>query len=213
MNRRDEVMEAGAAPPSLQALTEALRRLPGVGPKTAQRMALHLLQHDRPGADLLGQALLKAVSLVQHCSACNTFTESDLCTVCASHSRDRSQLCVVESPSDLLAVEQSHAYRGLYFVLMGHLSPLDGIGPKDIHLDRLMSRIAQEEVKEVVIATNFTPEGEATAHAIDMLVKSKDFAQAKKVSRLARGVPVGAELEYIDLGTLAQALRDRKHVD
>lgn len=201
------------APHALEALTEALRRLPGVGPKTAQRMAMHLLQHDRPGAELLGQALAHAVAVIQHCRQCNTFTEEEICQVCASPSRDRSQLCVVESPSDLLAVEQSHAFRGLYFVLMGHLSPLDGVGPREIHLDRLIQRVADPEVKEVVIATNFTPEGEATAHAIETLLKSKGMADTRKVSRLARGVPVGGELEYIDLGTIAQAVRDRRRVE
>jgi recombination protein RecR len=206
------VSELPATPHAIDALTDALKRLPGVGPKTAQRMAMHLLQHDRVGAEQLGQSLLHAVSAVQHCRQCNTFTEEDICRVCASATRDRSQLCVVESPSDLLAVEQSHAWRGLYFVLMGRISPLDGVGPKEIHLDRLIARVADEEVKEVVIATNFTPEGEATAHAIETLLKSKGLAETKKVARLARGVPVGGELEYIDLGTIAQAVRDRRRL-
>ncbi|WVN41310.1 recombination mediator RecR [beta proteobacterium MWH-UniP1] len=204
--------ELPATPHAIDALTEALRRLPGVGPKTAQRMAMHLLQHDRSGAELLGQSLLHAVSAIQHCRQCNTFTEEEVCQVCVSPSRDRSQLCVVESPSDLLAVEQSHAWRGLYFVLMGHISPLDGIGPKEIHLDRLIARVADEEVKEIVIATNFTPEGEATAHAIESLLKSRGLTEQKKIARLARGVPVGGELEYIDLGTIAQAMRDRRRL-
>lgn len=204
--------ELPATPHAIDALTEALRRLPGVGPKTAQRMAMHLLQHDRTGAELLGQSLLHAVSSIRHCQRCNTFTEEDICQVCASPSRDRSQLCVVESPSDLLAVEQSHAWRGLYFVLMGRISPLDGIGPKEIHLDRLIARVADEEVKEIVIATNFTPEGEATAHAIESLLKSRGLTEQKKIARLARGVPVGGELEYIDLGTIAQAMRDRRRL-
>ncbi len=201
-----------ATPHALDHLTECLRRLPGVGPKTAQRMAMHLLQHDRGGAEQLGQSLLHAVSAIRHCAQCNTFTEDEVCGVCASSTRDRSQLCVVESPADLLAVEQSHAWRGLYFVLMGRLSPLDGIGPKDIHLDRLLARIADPEVKEVVIATNFTPEGEATAHAIETVLKSKGLESQKKIARLARGVPVGGELEYIDLGTIAQAMRDRRRI-
>lgn len=199
-----------ATPHALDALTEALRRLPGVGPKTAQRMAMHLLQHDPSGAELLGQSLLHAVTAIRHCRECNTFTEEELCQVCADSGRDRSQLCVVESPSDLLAVEQSHAWRGLYFVLMGRISPMEGIGPLEIHLDRLVARVASDEVKEVVIATNFTPEGEATAHAIESLLKSKGLYAQKKVSRLARGVPVGGELEYIDLGTIAQAVRERR---
>ncbi|MBU3723968.1 MAG: recombination protein RecR [Burkholderiaceae bacterium] len=197
-------------PHALDALTEALRRLPGVGPKTAQRMAMHLLQHDPSGAEILGQSLLHAVAAIRHCRECNTFTEDELCQVCADQGRDRSQLCVVESPSDLLAVEQSHAWRGLYFVLMGRISPLDGIGPREIHLDRLVARVTSDEVKEVVIATNFTPEGEATAHAIESLLKSKGLYEQKRVSRLARGVPVGGELEYIDLGTIAQAVRERR---
>jgi recombination protein RecR len=197
-------------PHALEALTQALRRLPGVGPKTAQRMAMHLLQHDRAGAQELGKSLLHAADTIHHCVQCNTFTEQELCDVCASTSRDNSMLCVVESPADLLAIEQSHAWRGLYFVLMGRLSPLDGIGPKDIHLDRLMQRIASDDVKEIVIATNFTPEGEATAHAIESLMKTHGLHNKKKVSRLARGVPVGGELEYIDLGTIAQAMRDRR---
>jgi recombination protein RecR len=203
-----------ATPHALDALTEALRRLPGIGPKTAQRLALHLLQHDRAGAELLGQALLHAVQSIQHCCQCNTFTEEQICQICASLERDPSQLCVVESPSDLLAVEQSHAWRGLYFVLMGKLSPLDGIGPKEIHLDRLVARVANDEVREVVIATNFTPEGEATAHAIETLLRSKGLVDesSRRISRLARGVPVGGELEYIDLGTIAQAMRDRKKI-
>jgi recombination protein RecR len=215
MNKRPDglgAFDAIASPQSLHVLTDALRRLPGVGPKTAQRMAMHLLQHDRPGAEQLGRALIDAVENIQHCSSCNTFTEVETCPVCVSSLRDRSQICVVESPSDLLAVEQSHAYRGLYFVLMGHLSPLDGVGPREIHLDRLVARVGHEEVKEVVIATNFTPEGEATAHAIESLLKSKGLSAQKKVSRLARGVPVGGELEYIDLGTIAQALRDRRRM-
>lgn len=212
MNSGLNASDALHSPQSLLALTEALRRLPGVGPKTAQRMAIHLLQHDRLGAEQLGQALIQAVETIKHCVACNTFTEDETCPVCISPARDRSQICVVESPSDLLAVEQSHAYKGLYFVLMGHLSPLDGVGPREIHLDRLLVRIAQPEVREVVIATNFTPEGEATAHAIETLLKTKGLADDRKVSRLARGVPVGGELEYIDLGTIAQALRDRRNV-
>jgi recombination protein RecR len=197
-------------PHALEALTQALRRLPGVGPKTAQRMAMHLLQHDRVGAQELGKSLLHAADTIHHCMQCNTFTEQELCDVCASTSRDTSLLCVVESPADLLAIEQSHAWKGVYFVLMGRLSPLDGIGPKDIHLDRLLQRIASDEVKEIVIATNFTPEGEATAHAIESLMKTRGLHDHKKVSRLARGVPVGGELEYIDLGTIAQAMRDRR---
>jgi recombination protein RecR len=202
-----------AAPPgareplsSLDQLTAALRCLPGVGPKAAQRMALHLLQHDREGALRLARALDQAAQAVRHCERCNTFTEDTVCALCRSARRDPALLCVVETPADLLMVEQTHAYSGLYFVLMGRLSPLDGIGPKEIHLDRLLRRATDGVVSEVVLATNFTNEGEATAHYVGELL----LARGLKVSRLARGVPVGGELEYVDAGTLAQALRERR---
>ena len=191
---------------SLEELTQALRCLPGVGPKAAQRMALHLLQHDREGAQRLSRALAGATQSIQHCERCNTFTEDDVCALCRSPKRDPSQLCVVETPADLMMVEHSQAYSGLYFVLMGRLSPLDGIGPKEIHLDRLLKRATDGIVKEAILATNFTNEGEATAHYIGELLRSRGLA----VSRLARGVPVGGELEYVDAGTLAQALRERR---
>ena len=193
---------------SLDDLARALRCLPGVGPKAAQRMALHLLQHDREGGRALARALLHATERVRHCERCNTFTEEDVCALCRSGKRDPSQLCVVETPADLLTMEQTHAYAGLYFVLMGRLSPLDGIGPKEIRLDRLIRRATDGVVREVILATNFTNEGEATAHTIAELLASRGLA----VSRLARGVPVGGELEYVDAGTLAQALRDRRSV-
>ncbi len=193
-------------PSSLDALVEGLRRLPGVGPKSAQRIAYHLLQHDRDGAAQLGTALTRAVAAIRHCASCNTFTENALCDVCTSDRRDRALLCVVETPADQLMIEQTLTYRGLYFVLMGRLSPLDGIGPKDIHLDRLLQRAADGIVREVVLATNFTNEGEATAHTIGELLKGRGLA----VTRLARGVPVGGELEYVDVGTIAQAVRDRR---
>ncbi len=191
---------------SLDALVEGLRRLPGVGPKSAQRIAYHLLQHDRDGAAQLGAALTRAVEAVHHCAMCNTFTEHELCDVCSSDRRDRALLCVVETPADQLMIEQTLTYRGLYFVLMGRLSPLDGIGPKDIHLDRLLRRAADGTVREVILATNFTNEGEATAHTIGELLKGRGLA----VTRLARGVPVGGELEYVDVGTIAQAVLDRR---
>ncbi len=197
-------------PHALRALTEALRRLPGIGPRTAQRMALHLLQHDRQGAQMLGDALMGAVASIRHCVRCNTFTEDEACGLCISPHRDASQLCVVESPADLLAIEQSQAWKGLYFVLMGRISPLDGVGPREIHLDRLLARISSDEVREIVIATNFTPEGEATAHAIETLLRARGLDTGRRVARLARGVPAGGELEYIDLGTIAQAMRDRR---
>jgi recombination protein RecR len=195
---------------ALQRLVQGLRVLPGVGPKSAQRMAFHLLQHDRNGAALLGQSLLDAVNHIHHCSLCNTFSEMDICTTCADDRRDPSILCVVETPADQLMVEQTLTYKGLYFVLMGRLSPLDGLGPNEIHLDRLIERVekSKEPVSEVVLATNFTSEGEATAHYIGEMMKSRGI----KVSRIARGVPVGGELEYVDASTLARAMMDRKSV-
>nr|WP_277623986.1 recombination mediator RecR [Undibacterium sp. TS12] len=187
-------------------MSEALRRLPGVGPKSAQRMAYHLLQHDREGAAILGIALTHAVERIQHCASCNTFTESEVCETCQDAARDSSLLCVVETPSDQMMIEQTMTYKGLYFVLMGRLSPLDGIGPKDIHLEKLISRATDGVVQEVVLATNFTNEGEATAHYISENLKARGL----KVSRLARGVPVGGELEYVDAGTIARAMLDRR---
>lgn len=191
---------------SLDFLTESLRRLPGIGPKSAQRLAYHLLQHDRDGAAMLGRALMQAVEQIHHCEKCNTFTESEICETCANPERDASLLCVVETPGDQLMIEQTLTYKGLYFVLMGRLSPLDGIGPKDLHLDRLIARATDGEVKEVVLATNFTNEGEATAHYISETLKARGLG----VSRLARGVPVGGELEYVDAGTIARAMLDRR---
>ncbi|MFP5411907.1 recombination mediator RecR [Zeimonas arvi] len=196
------------APAPLEALTEALRRLPGVGARSAQRFAYHLLQHDREGAALLARALSEAVTRIRHCSRCNTFTELEVCETCSSPRRDPSQLCVVETPADQLMVEQTMAYNGLYFVLMGRLSPLDGIGPKQIGLARLLERAADPALREVILATNFTQEGEATAHYIGELLRARGL----KVSRLARGVPVGSELEYVDPSTIAQAMRDRRSV-
>jgi recombination protein RecR len=194
------------SPTGLDALAKALRCLPGVGPKAAQRMALHLLQHDRDGARRLAAALAHAAAHVRHCERCNTFTEDALCALCRSGKRDPALLCVVETPADLLMVESTHAYSGLYFVLMGRLSPLDGIGPKEIRLERLIRRATDGVVREVVLATNFTNEGEATAHYIGELLSTRGLA----VTRLARGVPVGGELEYVDSGTLAEALRERR---
>jgi recombination protein RecR len=192
----------------LDELVKALRCLPGVGPKAAQRMAFHLLQYDRGGAAKLSDALRQAIEIVRHCERCNTFTEDRLCALCSSPRRDAGLLCVVESPADLLMVEQTHAYGGLYFVLMGRLSPLDGLGPKEIHLDRLLKRATDGQVREVIVATNFTNEGEATAHYVSQLLRAKGLS----VTRLARGVPVGGELEYVDSGTLAQALRERRAI-
>jgi recombination protein RecR len=193
---------------SLDALARALRCLPGVGPRAAQRMALHLLQHDRDGARALADALVHAAQAVRHCERCNTFTEDTVCALCRSGKRDPALLCVVETPADLATVELTHAYTGLYFVLMGRLSPLDGIGPREIRLDRLLKRATDGVVREVILATNFTNEGEATAHYVAEMLAARGLA----VSRLARGVPVGGELEYVDAGTLAQALRDRRAI-
>lgn len=195
-----------AASASLQALTDALRRLPGVGAKSASRMAYHLLQHDREGAQFLARALQQAASQVRHCRLCNTLTEDEVCSTCRDVARDRSKLCVIETPADEAALERTGAYKGLYFVLMGKLSPLDGIGPRDIGLARLFERAEDGVVQEVILATNFTGEGEATAHVISERLKARGLA----VTRLARGVPVGSELEYVDLGTIAHALVDRR---
>lgn len=191
---------------ALNALIEALRRLPGVGVKSASRMAFHLLQHDRAGAQVLAQALQQAVTQIRHCSLCHTFTEGEVCATCLDPRRDRSKLCVVETPADQAAVERTGAFKGLYFVLMGKLSPLDGIGPKDIGLAKLFARATDGEVQEVILATNFTAEGEATAHVIGEALKARGL----NVTRLARGVPAGSELEYVDLGTIAHALVDRR---
>jgi recombination protein RecR len=195
-------------PVALEHLISALRVLPGVGPKSAARMAYHLLQRDRRGAEQLAGALNHALTHLHHCRLCNNFSEAEVCEVCASARRDKRQLAVVEMPTDFNMMEATQSYTGLYFVLMGRLSPLDGIGPREIHLDRLINRALDGVVEEVILATNFTPEGEATAHTIGELLKARGL----KVSRLARGVPVGGELEYVDSGTLAQAVRDRRAV-
>jgi len=172
-------------------------------------MALHLLQHDRDGALRLARALEQATRMIRNCERCNTFTEDEVCALCRSTRRDATLLCVVETPADLMMVEQSQAYGGLYFVLMGRLSPLDGIGPRELHLERLLRRATDGIVREAILATNFTNEGEATAHYIAELLRARGLA----VSRLARGVPVGGELEYVDPGTLAQAMRERRVVE
>ena len=192
----------------LERLVEALRVLPGVGPRSAQRMAYHLLQHDRAGAEQLAQALAGALSTVRRCARCHNFTEEEVCALCRSPRRDASLLCVVETPADLAVVEQTLSYSGMYFVLMGRLSPLDGVGARDIGLDRLLARATDGEVQEVILATNFTNEGEATAHYIAEMLRARDI----KVSRIARGVPLGGELEYVDAGTISQALLDRRNI-
>ena len=191
---------------ALDALIQALRRLPGVGVKSASRMAFHLLQHDRPGAQALSAALAHAVQHTRHCERCHSFTEELVCALCQDPRRDSTQLCVVENPSDQSALERTGAYKGLYFVLMGRLSPLDGIGPHDIGLKKLFERALDGVVREVILATNFTAEGEATAHVISEGLKSRGLTP----TRLARGVPIGSELEYVDLGTIAHALVDRR---
>jgi len=196
---------------SLELLVQALRKLPGVGVKSAQRMAFHLLQHDRPGALQLATALQHACQHVGHCQLCHTFTEEDICPTCRDPRRDRSLLCVLENPADQAALERTGAYKGMYFVLMGKLSPLDGVGPKEIGMQKLLDRVdtlvdGVREVREVILATNFTAEGETTSHVISQALK----ARGVQVTRLARGVPVGSELEYVDLGTIAHALVDRR---
>ncbi|HQT26218.1 MAG TPA: recombination mediator RecR [Burkholderiales bacterium] len=192
----------------LDELVESLRCLPGIGPKSAQRMAYHLLQHDHAGASRLAAALTRSIEKLRHCEKCNSFTEDEICGLCRSPSRDHGLLCVVEMPQDLLMMEQAQCYSGLYFVLMGRISPLDGIGPREIRLDRLLNRARDGVVKEVVLATNFTVEGEATAHYIGELLKESGI----RVSRIARGVPAGGELEHVDSGTLAQAVFERRQV-
>ena len=201
----------GEALPSakgLDRLIQALRVLPGVGPRSAQRIAYHLLQRDREGAQALADSLEAALATVRRCARCQNFTEDEICSLCRSPRRDASLLCVVETPADLAMVEQTLSYSGLYFVLLGRLSPLDGVGPHDIGLDRLIERASDGEVQEVILATNFTNEGEATAHYIAEMLRSRSI----KVSRIARGVPLGGELEYVDAGTISQALLDRRGI-
>lgn len=193
---------------AIEALKEALRRLPGVGPKSAQRMALHLLERDREGARLIADSLRYAIEHVRHCRRCNNFSELELCALCDSPRRDSSLLCIVESPADMMSLEQSATYNGLYFVLMGHLSPLDGIGPEQLGVARLEALLDVDPVKEVILATNLTVEGEATAHYLGELLRARGI----RATRIAHGVPVGGELEYIDRGTLARALSGRREI-
>lgn len=194
---------------ALDALVHALQKLPGVGAKSASRMAFHLLQHDREAARQLALALSQATDRMRHCQLCHTFTEHSVCSTCADPQRDRSLLCVVETPADQAALERTGVYRGLYFVLMGRLSPLSGIGPSDIGIERLLQRLGSEQgqsVQELVIASSFTAEGEATAHVIGQLLKGLGL----RITRLSRGVPIGSELEFVDLGTIAHAFADRR---
>lgn len=195
-------------PRAVEDLKIALKRLPGVGPKSAQRMAFHLLERDRDGAQLIGNAIGAALAAISHCSRCNNFSEREVCDICASKKRDATRLCVVETPADLEAIEQASAYRGMYFVLMGRLSPLDDIGPAQLGIERLLKLIKSSAVEEVIIATNLTVEGQATADfIIDLLQKLK-----VRITRLARGMPMGGELEYMDPGTLTQAFSDRREI-
>ena len=195
-------------PPALEQLIDSLRCLPGVGPKSALRMAYYLLQRDRKGAAKLGNSLENALQALGHCTLCNNFSETPVCPLCASDKREQSQLCVIEMPTDLMMMEQTHSYSGMYFVLMGRLSPLDGIGPKEINLDKLIKRAQDGVIKEVILATNYTVEGEATAHYISELLKTRGIT----VSRIARGLPMGGEIEYVDSGTLSMALLGRKQL-
>ena len=192
--------------PLVNQLIEALRCLPSVGPKSAQRMAYYLLERDRSGAEKLSAVLAKAAREVGHCEQCRSLSEQKVCDICMSSNRDRTLLCIVETPSDVQVIEQSTNFKGLFFVLMGHLSPLDGIGPEDIGLGLLAKRLDQGEIKEVVLATNFTVEGEATAHYISEMVNSRNII----ASRIAHGVPVGGELEYVNSSTLSHAFSGRQ---
>jgi recombination protein RecR len=192
--------------PALEGLVEALRLLPGVGVKSAQRMAFHLLQHNRDGAERLAHALLGAVQHIHHCERCHTFTDAAVCSTCLDPRRDPALLCVLETPADQAALERSGSFKGLYFVLMGRISPLDGVGASDIGVARLLERAADGVVQEVILATGFTAEGEVTAHALSQALRARGIT----VTRLARGVPAGSELEYVDLGTIAHAVGDRR---
>jgi recombination protein RecR len=197
-----------ADPRSVEGLKQALQRLPGVGPKSAQRMAFHLLERDREGAYQIGEAIRHALSNVNHCNRCNNFSESELCPICSSSKRESGILCVVETPADLEAIEQAGIYHGMYFVLMGHLSPLDNIGPDQLGIEQLIKLVDAGEIKEAILATNLTLEGQATGDFLLDLLQSKSIS----VTRLARGMPMGGELEYMDSGTLHQAFSDRRSV-
>ncbi len=193
-------------PEPLKALIDALRRLPSVGVRSARRMAYHLLQHDQAGAEQLSRALANAIHDLRHCTRCNGFSEDEVCATCSNPKRDPAVLCVVETPADQNMIESSHGYRGLYYVLMGRLAPLEGVGPNELQFDRLIRRATDGVVQEVILATNFTAEGETTAHYLSELLS----AQGLSVTRLARGVPAGSELEYVDAGTIAWALMERR---
>ena len=195
--------------PLLQQLIQALQCLPGVGIKSAQRMAFYLLDRDRDGANRLSQALEQASRLIEHCELCRMLTEETRCSICLSDRRDAAKLCVVETPADVIALEQSGAYRGRYFVLMGHLSPIDGIGPKELGIDLLERRLAEESIAEIILATSVTVEGDATAHIIAAIAQELSI----QASRIAYGVPMGGELEFVDSGTLSRAMSGRRDIE
>jgi len=195
--------------PLLQQLIQALQCLPGVGIKSAQRMAFYLLDRDRDGANRLSQALEQGCRLIEHCELCRMLTEETRCSICVSDRRDVAQLCVVETPADVIALEQTGAYRGRYFVLMGHLSPIDGIGPKELGIDLLERRLAEESIAEIILATSVTVEGDATAHIIAAIAQELSI----KASRIAYGVPMGGELEFVDSGTLSRAMSGRRDIE
>jgi len=192
----------------LENLVDALKILPGVGPKSALRMTYFLLQRNRQGAQNISESISSALEQLMHCELCNNFSEKPQCSICLSSKRDKDTICIVEMPTDLLMLEETHSYNGLYFVLMGRLSPLDGIGPNEIHLSKLIRRIKNSNIKEIILATNFTVEGNATAQYIKELFKDVDI----KATRIARGLPMGGEIEYVDSGTLAQAIVERKTI-
>ena len=192
----------------LEQLVDALKILPGVGPKSALRLTYFLLQRNREGAKILSENISNALEQLMHCELCNNFSEQPKCNICQSTKRDKETICIVEMPTDLLMLEETHSYNGLYFILMGRLSPLDGIGPNEIHLSKLIKRVKNSDIKEIILATNFTVEGNATSQYIKELFKDVDI----KVSRIARGLPMGGEIEYVDSGTLAQAIVERKTV-
>ena len=192
----------------LENLVDALKILPGVGPKSALRMTYFLLQRNRQGAQNISESISSALEQLMHCELCNNFSEKPQCSICLSSKRDKNTICIVEMPTDLLMLEETHSYNGLYFILMGRLSPLDGIGPNEIHLSKLIRRIKNSNIKEIILATNFTVEGNATAQYIKELFKDVDI----KATRIARGLPMGGEIEYVDSGTLAQAIVERKTI-
>jgi recombination protein RecR len=192
----------------LESLVDALKILPGVGPKSALRMTYFLLQRNRNGAQNISKSISNALEQLMHCELCNNFSEKPQCSICLSSKRDKNTICIVEMPTDLLMLEETHSYNGLYFILMGRLSPLDGIGPNEIHLSKLIKRIKNSNIKEIILATNFTVEGNATAQYIKELFKDVDI----KATRIARGLPMGGEIEYVDSGTLAQAIVERKTI-